>query len=78
VIDRSVVVLNPFTVRYTAPFQYNTHLWADKWRLGYMGKDVDGTHVLYGVVLKNPGKRLLTVRNDAGDVLASEAVTVSP
>jgi hypothetical protein len=43
-----------------------------------MGKDVDGTHVLYGVVLKNPGKRLLTVRNDAGDVLASEAVTVSP
>ena len=76
-IDRSVVVLNPFTVRYTAPFQYNTHLWADKWRLGYMGKDVDGTHVLYRVVLKNPGKRLLTVRNDAGDVLASETIEVT-
>lgn len=77
-IDRAIVVGHPFTVRYTAPFAYNTHLWADKWRLGYMGKDVDGGHVLYAVVLNTPGKRTLTVRNDAGNVLASEGIEVHP
>ena len=76
-IDRSVVALHPFTVRYTAPFQYNTHLWADKYRLGYLGKDVDGGHVLYAVVLNTPGKRRLTIRNEAGNVLASEDVIVN-
>ena len=77
ILDRTPVVSNPFTVRYTAPYQPNTHLWADKWRLGYMGKDVDGGHILYAVVLKTPGKRRLTVRNDAGNVLASEDVIVN-
>lgn len=77
-IDRVIVAGHPFTVRYTAPFQYNTHLWADKWRLGYMGKDVDGGHVLYAVVLNTAGKRRLTVRNDAGNVLASEVIEVNP
>jgi len=76
-IDRSVFALHPFTVRYTAPFQYNTHLWADKYRLGYMGKDVDGGHVLYAVVLNTAGKRRLTVRNDAGNVLAEEWIEVN-
>ena len=76
-IDRVIVAGHPFTVRYTAPFQYNAHLWADKWRLGYMGKDVDGGHVLYAVVLKTAGKRLLTVRNDAGNVLAEHWVEVN-
>jgi hypothetical protein len=76
-IDRVVVKGNPFTVRYTAPFQYNMHLWADKYRLGYMGKDVDGGHVLHAVVLNTPGKRRLTVRNDAGNVLAEHWVAVS-
>ena len=77
-IDRAIVAKHPFTVRYTAPFQYNTHLWADKYRLGYLGKDVDGGHVLYAVVLNTPGKRKLTVRNEAGDVLASEVIEVNP
>ena len=77
VLDRLPQAGNPFTVRYTAPFAYNTHLWADKWRLGYMGKDVDGGHILYAVVLKTPGKRRLTVRNDAGNVLAEHWVEVN-
>ena len=77
VLDRLPQAGNPFTVRYTAPFAYNTHLWADKWRLGYMGKDVDGGHVLYAVVLNTPGKRRLTIRNEAGNVLASEDVIVN-
>lgn len=76
-IDRAVVALHPFTVRWTAPFEYNTHLWADKYRLGTMGKDVDGTHVLYAVVLNTPGKRRLTVRNKAGEILAEQIVEVS-
>jgi hypothetical protein len=76
-IDRVIAAKHPFTVRYTAPFQYNTHLWADKSRLGYMGKDVDGGHVLYAVVLNTPGKRRLTIRNEAGNVLAEHWVEVS-
>lgn len=76
IIDRAIVALHPFTVRWTAPFEYNTHLWADKYRLGTMGKDVDGTHVLYAVVLNTPGKRRLTVRNKDGAVLAEELIEV--
>ena len=76
ILDRTPVVSNPFTVRYTAPYQPNTHLWADKWRLGYLGRDVNGQFVLYAVVLNTAGKRLLTVRNAAGDVLASKAIEV--
>jgi hypothetical protein len=77
-IDRAIAAGHPFTVRYTAPFVYNMHLWADKYRLGYMGKDVDGGHVLHDVVLNTPGKRKLTVRNDAGSVLAAEVIEVNP
>ncbi len=62
--------LHPFTVRYTAPFEYNTHLWADKWRLGAMGRDVDGNHILYAVVLNTTGKRRLMVKRD--DVVLAE------
>ena len=76
ILDRTPVVSNPFTVRYTAPYQPNTHLWADKWRLGYLGRDVNGQLVLYAVVLNTAGKRLLTVRNAAGDVLASKQIEV--
>jgi hypothetical protein len=43
-----------------------------------MGKDVDGGHVLYAVALNTPGKRKLTVRNEAGNVLASEVIEVNP
>jgi hypothetical protein len=42
-----------------------------------MGKDVDGGHILYAVVLNTPGKRRLTVRNEAGNVLAEHWVEVS-
>jgi hypothetical protein len=76
IIDRAVVALHPFTVRYTAPFQYNTHLWADKWRLGTMGKDLDGSHILYAVVLNTPGKRRLTIRDKDNTVLAEHIVEV--
>lgn len=76
ILDRTPVAGHPFTVRYTAPYQPNTHLWADKWRLGYLGRDNNGQFVLYAVVLNTAGKRLLTVRNAAGDVLASKTIEV--
>lgn len=78
ILDRTPVVSNPFTVRYTAPYQPNTHLWADKWRLGYLGRDTNGQFVLYAVVLRNAGKRVLTVRDDKGNVLASKTIDVKP
>ena len=76
ILDRTPYVQQPFTVRYTAPFAYNTHLWVDKYRLGYLGKDANGQFVLYSVILRSAGKRLLTVRNAAGDVLASKKIEV--
>lgn len=78
ILDRVPYASNPFTVRYTAPFAYNTHLWADKFRLQYLGKDVNGQFIAYAVVLNTPGKRLLTVRNNAGEVLASKQIEVMP
>ena len=76
IIDKDVVAGKPFRVKYTAPFAYNTHLWADEWRLGYMGKDVDGTHALNSVLLHTGGKRRLTIRDNDGNILASEDVEV--
>ena len=75
-LDRVPHIQQPFTVTYTAPFEYNTHLWVDKYRLGYLGRHLDGTHVLYAVVLHSAGKRMLTVRNANGDVLASKMIEV--
>lgn len=76
ILDRVPYVKQPFTVRYTAPFAYNTHLWVDKFRLQYLGKDVNGQFIAYAIVLNTAGKRLLTVRNDAGEVLASKQIEV--
>ena len=78
ILDRQPFASQPFTVRYTAPYEPNTHLWADKWRLGYLGRDTNGQFILYAVTLRSAGKRLLTVRNAAGDVLASKAIEIKP
>ena len=76
-IDRVVTAQWPFTVRYTALFQYNTHLWADQWRLGTFGRDPEnGEHVLFAVVLRSAGKRRLTVRDKDGQILAEKFVEV--
>ena len=77
VLDRIPHAGNPFTVRYTAPFAYNTHLWADKWRLQILGRDPKtGNMIAPAVVLRSAGKRVLTVRDDKGNVLASKTIEV--
>ncbi len=77
VLDRVPQAGNPFTVRYTAPFAYNTHLWADKWRLQILGRDPKtGNMIAPAVVLRSAGKRVLTVRDDKGNVLASKMIEV--
>lgn len=79
VLDRLPQAGNPFTVRYTAPFAYNTHLWADKWRLQILGRDPKtGNMIAPAVVLRSAGKRVLTVRDDKGNVLASKTIEVKP
>lgn len=79
VLDRIPQAGNPFTVRYTAPFAYNTHLWADKWRLQILGRDPKtGNMIAPAVVLRSAGKRVLTVRDDKGNVLASKVIEVQP
>ena len=77
ILDRTPYAQQPFTVRYTAPFAYNTHLWADKWRLQILGRDPKtGNMIAPAVVLRSAGKRVLTVRDDKGNVLASKTIEV--
>ena len=77
-IDRIPQAGWPFTVKFTAPFKYNTHLWVDKYRLQVMGHDSrDGFMIASAVVLNTPGKRVLTVRDLQGNILASKEIEVS-
>lgn len=77
ILDRTPYAQQPFTVRYTAPYQPNTHLWADKWRLQILGRDPKTGHMIApAVVLRSAGKRVLTVRDDKGNVLASKTIEV--
>lgn len=79
ILDRQPYVTHPFTVRYTAPFAYNTHLWADKYRLQALGRDADtGNMIAYAVVLNTAGSRKLTVRDSSGNVLAEKIIEVKP
>lgn len=79
VLDRLPQVGWPFVVRYTAPFAYSRHLWIDKYRLQVLGKE-SGTnyHIAYNIVLNTGGKRLLTVRDNEGNVLASKSIEIKP
>ena len=78
-IDRLPQAGWPFTVKFTAPFKYNTHLWVDKYRLQSMGHDNrDGFMIAPSVVLNTPGKRVLTVRDLQGNILASKQIEVKP
>jgi hypothetical protein len=78
-IDRIPQAGWPFTVKFTAPFKYNTHLWVDKYRLQIMGHDSrDGFMIAPSVVLNTPGKRVLTVRDLQGNILASKQIEVKP
>ena len=78
-VDRVPQAGWPFTVKYTAPFKFNTNLWVDKYRLQSMGHDSrDGFMIAPAVVLNTPGKRVLTVRDLQGNILASKEIEVRP
>ena len=77
ILDRVPQAGWPFTVKFTAPFKFNTNLWVDKWRLQSMGHDNrDGFMIAPSVVLKSAGKRVLTVRDLQGNILASKEIEV--
>lgn len=77
ILDRVPQAGWPFTVKYTAPFKFNTNLWVDKWRLQSMGHDNrDGFMIASAVVLNTPGKRVLTIRDLQGNILASKEIEV--
>mgnify|MGYP006268554011 CR=1 FL=1 len=77
IVDRIPEAGWPFTVRYTGKFEYNTFLWADKYKLQVMGHDSKtGGMIAPAVVLRNPGPRKLTVRNLQGDIIAEKTIEV--
>lgn len=79
VLDRVPQAGWPFTVRYTAPFAYNTHLWADKYRLQVLGQDRRTGHMIApAVTLNTAGRRKLTIRDLQGNVLAEKIIEVKP
>jgi hypothetical protein len=79
ILDRVPQAGWPFTVKYAAPFKFNTNLWVDKWRLQSMGHDNrDGFMIAAAVVLNTPGKRVLTIRDLDGNILASKEIEVRP
>jgi hypothetical protein len=79
ILDRVPQAGWPFTVKYTAPFKFNTNLWVDKWRLQSMGHDNrDGFMIAAAVVVNTPGKRVLTIRDLQGNILASKEIEVQP
>ena len=78
IIDKVLLVGKPFSVKYTGEYQHNVSLYVDQFRLGYMGKDLDGTFVLNAVVLNTAGKRILSLRDKDGAKLAEVAVEITP
>ena len=79
ILDRVPQAGWPFTVKFTAPFKFNTNLWVDKWRLQSMGHDNrDGFMIAAAVVVNTPGKRVLTIRDLQGNILASKEIEVQP
>ena len=78
IIDKLLLVGKPFSVKYTGEYQHNVSLYVDEYRLGYMGKDLDGTFVLNAVVLNTAGKRTLSIRDKDGATLAELAVEITP
>ena len=77
ILDRVPQAGWPFTVKFTAPFKFNTNLWVDKWRLQILGHDSrDGFMIAPSVVVKSAGKRVLTVRDLQGNILASKEIEV--
>lgn len=67
----------PFSVKYTGEYRNDVSLYADEHRLGFMGKDLDGTFVLNAVVLNTAGKRTLSLRDKDGATLAELAVELT-
>jgi len=78
IIDRVLHVGKPFSVKYTGEYEHNVSLYVDQYRLGFMGKDLDGTFVLNAVVLNTAGKRTLSLRDKDGATLAELAVEITP
>ena len=77
IVDRIPEAGWPFTVRYTAKFDYNIFLWADQYKLQVMGQEFKtGFMVAPAVILKNAGPRKLTIRNLQGDILAEKMIEV--
>jgi len=76
IIDKVIHVRKPFSVKYTGEYENHVSLYVDQHRLGYMGKDLDGTFVLNAVVLNTAGNRRLSLRNKDGATLAELAVQI--
>ena len=77
IIDGIVQVGKPFSVRYTADFEYNTSLYIDHYYLKLMGKEYKTAHMIaHAVVLNTGGTRTLFVKDSSGSILAEKTITV--
>jgi hypothetical protein len=77
IIDKVLHVGKPFSVKYTGEYQYNVSLYVDEYRLGFMGKDLDGTFVLNAVVLNTAGDRVISLRDQDGNTIVSAEIRIN-
>jgi len=77
IIDRVLHVGKPFSVKYTGEYQYDVSLYVDQYRLGFMGKDLDGTFVLNAVVLNTAGDRVISLRDKDGKTIVSAEISIN-
>jgi len=76
IIDKLLLVGKPFSVKYTGEYQNDVSLYVDQYRLGYMGKDLDGTFVLNSVVLNTAGDRVISLRDKEGKTIVSAEIRI--
>ena len=76
IIDKVLLVGKPFSVKYTGEYRNDVSLYADEYRLGFMGKDLDGTFVLNAVVLNTAGDRVISLRDKEGKTIVSAEIRI--
>lgn len=76
IIDKVLLVGKPFSVKYTGEYRNDVSLYADEYRLGFMGKDLDGTFVLNSVVLNTAGDRVISLRDKEGKTIVSAEIRI--
>lgn len=77
IVPEKIVAKEPFIVRVTAPFAYNTDLMVDRFHLCILGQEYKTKLMRCTVTLWTTGRRVLRVKLSNGQTI-EKWITVSP